>query len=399
MGKVSARSEQILVSPIQKLIPLAEEVRARGTKIYHLNIGQPDLPTPEEGLDKLKHINANILGYGPGEGYKSLREKLVKYYKGFNIDFSAEDIIVTAGGSEAVFFAFLASMNPGDEIIMPEPTYANYVGLAIAAGVVVRPVISHIEDGYKLPPVSEFEKLINNKTRGILICNPNNPTGYLYTREEMEQICSLVKKHDLYLFSDEVYREFIYSDGEYVSAGHLMEIADKVILIDSFSKRYSECGIRVGTLISRDKDLREAVMKFSSARICPPMLGQIIAEASLDVPESFYKNTYEEYLRRRDCLLEGLNSIPGVFAPVPNGTFYAMARFPIDDCDRFCEWCLNEFEDNGETVMIAPGSGFYSDTTLGRDEVRFAFVLNCEDLKRSVEILRKALECYPGKTI
>ena len=384
-------------SPIRKLVPLADAAKRRGTKIYHLNIGQPDLPTPQVGLDALKTIDRKVLEYSPSDGYRSLREKLVGYYDQYQIKLSPDDIIITTGGSEAVLFAFMSCLNPGDEIIVPEPAYANYMAFAISAGAVSRPVSTSIEEGFSLPKVEQFEELINERTRGILICNPNNPTGYLYTRKEMYRIRDMVKKYDLFLFSDEVYREFIYTGSPYISACHLEGIEDHVVLIDSVSKRYSECGIRIGALITKNRELRDAVMKFCQARLSPPLLGQIVAEASMDAPRSYMIRTYEEYIERRNCLIDGLNKISGVYSPIPMGAFYTVARLPIDDCDRFCAWCLSDFEYEGETIMLAPASGFYTDPAKGRDEVRIAYVLKKDDLRRALFILGKALEAYPGR--
>lgn len=384
-------------SPIRRLAPLAEAAKNRGIKVYHLNIGQPDIETPEVGLDALKHIDRKILEYSPSDGFRSLREKLVGYYDQYQIKLSADDIIITAGGSEAVLFAFMSCLNPGDEIIVPEPAYANYMAFAVSAGAVIRPITSSIEDGFALPSIERFEELINERTRGILICNPNNPTGYLYTRKEMNRIRDLVKKYDLFLFSDEVYREFIYTGSPYISACHLEGIENNVVLIDSVSKRYSECGIRIGALITKNKTVRNAVMKFCQARLSPPLLGQIVAEASLDSPRSYAIHTYEEYIERRNCLIDELNKLHGVYSPIPMGAFYTVARLPIDDSDRFCEWCLKEFDYEGETVMLAPASGFYSEKNLGHNEVRIAYVLEKKELKRAIKILGKALEAYPGR--
>ena len=397
MPNISLRATEMPASPIRKLVPLAEAAKARGTKIYHLNIGQPDLPTPQVALDAIRNVDRTILEYSPSDGYRSLREKLVGYYKKYDINLTAEDIIITTGGSEAVLFAFMSCLNPGDEIIVPEPAYANYMAFAISAGAVIRPVISSIEDGFALPSIEKFEALINERTRGILICNPNNPTGYLYTRKEMNQIRDLVKKHDLFLFSDEVYREYIYTGSPYISACHLEGIEDNVVIIDSVSKRYSECGIRIGALITKNKTLRAAVMKFCQARLSPPLIGQIIAEASLDAPRQYSTDVYEEYIERRKCLVDGLNKIPGVYSPIPMGAFYTVARLPVDDTDDFCAWCLSDFEYEGETVMLAPASGFYSDPSMGRNEVRIAYVLKKEDLQRALIVLAKALEAYNNR--
>lgn len=385
-------------SPIRKLVPLADAAKRRGIKVYHLNIGQPDLATPQEGLDALRNIDRKVLEYSPSDGYRSLREKLVGYYDQYQIKLTPDDIIITTGGSEAVLFAFMSCLNPGDEIIVPEPAYANYMAFAISAGAVIRTISTSIEEGFALPKVERFEELINERTRGILICNPNNPTGYLYTRKEMYRIRDMVKKYDLFLFSDEVYREFIYTGSPYISACHLEGIEQNVVLIDSVSKRYSECGIRIGALITKNRELRNAVMKFCQARLSPPLIGQIVAEASIDAPRSYMIHTYEEYIERRNCLIDGLNKIPGVYSPIPMGAFYTVARLPVDDSDRFCAWCLSEFSYEGETVMLAPASGFYTDPTKGRNEVRIAYVLNKHDLRRALYILGRALEAYPGRT-
>ena len=397
MPQISERAVQMPASPIRKLVPLADAAKKRGTKIYHLNIGQPDLPSPKEALEALREVDRDILEYSPSDGYLSLREKLVAYYDQYQIKLSADDIIITTGGSEAVLFAFMSCLNPGDEIIVPEPAYANYMAFAISAGAVIRTVSTSIEEGFALPKVEQFEELINERTRGILICNPNNPTGYLYTRKEMNRIRDIVKKYDLFLFSDEVYREFIYTGSPYISACHLEGIEQNVVLIDSVSKRYSECGIRIGALITKNKTLRNAVMKFCQARLSPPLLGQIVAEAAIDAPRSYMIRTYEEYIERRNCLIDGLNKIPGVYSPIPMGAFYTVARLPIDDSDKFCAWCLEEFEYEGETVMMAPASGFYTDPNKGRNEVRIAYVLKKEDLRRALFVLSKALEAYPGR--
>ena len=381
-------------SPIRKLTPLANDAKARGIKVYHLNIGQPDLPTPQKALDVMKSIDRNILEYSPSAGFLSLREKLVQYYSKYNIDLVPDDIIVTTGGSEAVLFAFLSCLNPGDEIIVPEPAYANYMAFAVSAGAVIKSVPSSIETGFALPPVEEFEKLISERTKAILICNPNNPTGYLYSRAEMNQIRDIVKRHDLYLFSDEVYREFIYTGSPYISACHLEGIEQNVVLIDSVSKRYSECGIRIGALVTKNEEVRKAVMKFCQARLSPPLIGQIIAEASIEDTQEYSAEVYEEYVARRKCLVDGLNRIPGVYSPIPMGAFYTVAKLPVDNAEDFCAWCLSDFDYEGETVMLAPASGFYSTPGLGKNEVRIAYVLNQDDLKRALVVLEKALEKY-----
>lgn len=384
-------------SPIRKLAPLAAAAKERGIKVFHLNIGQPDLPTPDCGLDALRHIDRKVLEYSPSQGILSYRKKLVKYYAKYDIHVTPDDIIITAGGSEAVLFAFMSCLNPGDEIIVPEPAYANYMAFAVSAGAKIRTIATSIEEGFALPKVEKFKELINERTRGILLCNPNNPTGYLYTRREMNQIRDLVKEHDLYLFSDEVYREYIYTGSPYISAMHLKGIEDNVILIDSVSKRYSECGIRIGALITKNSEVKKAVMKFCQARLSPPLIGQIVAEASLDAPENYYRDVYDEYVERRKCLIDGLNRIPGVYSPIPMGAFYTVAQLPVDDSENFCRWCLEEFNYEGETVMMAPAAGFYTTPGAGIDQVRIAYVLNKEDLERALFILRKALETYPGR--
>ena len=397
MPKLSQRSIDMPASPIRKLAPFAADAKKRGIKVYHLNIGQPDLHTPEEGLEALKHVDRKVLEYSPSQGYPSYLEKLVGYYKRYDINLSVDDIIVTCGGSEAVQMAFMVCLNPGDEVIIPEPAYANYMGFACETGAKVRPITTHIEDGFALPPVEEFEKVINEHTRAIMICNPNNPTGTLYSREELMRLRDLVKKYDLFLFADEVYREFIYSDAPYTSAMHLEGIENNVIMIDSVSKRYSECGIRIGAFITRNKEVRAAAMKIAQARLSPPLIGQIVAEASLDAPQAYHKGVYDEYIARRNCLVEGLNKIPGVFCPMPMGAFYTVSRLPVEDIDDFCRWCLEEFNYEGETVMVAPASGFYATKGLGRNEVRMAYVLKIEDLKRALVILEKALEAYNAR--
>lgn len=394
MPIISQRGVEIPSSPIRKLTPLANNAKARGIKVYHLNIGQPDLPTPESALDAVRKIDRKVLEYSPSQGFLSLRKKLAEYYSKYRIELSPDDIIVTSGGSEAVLFAFLSCLNPGDEIIIPEPAYANYMAFAVSAGAVIKTVPSSIETGFALPPVEKFEELITERTKAILICNPNNPTGYLYSRKEMNQIRDLVKKYDLYLFSDEVYREFIYTGSPYISAFHLDGLEDNVVLIDSVSKRYSECGIRIGALVTKNKAVRDAVMKFCQARLSPPLLGQIVAEASIEGTEEYSADVYEQYVERRKCLIDGLNKIPGVYSPIPMGAFYTVARIPVDDAEKFCAWCLTDFDYEGETIMMAPGNGFYATPGMGRDEVRIAYALNIEDLKRAVVILEKALEAY-----
>lgn len=386
-------------SPIRKLAPLAAQARARGVKIYQLNIGQPDIPTPQKALDALKNIDRKVLEYSPSQGILSLREALVNYYERYQIKLTPDDVIITSGGSEAVLFAFMSCLDPGDEIIVSEPAYANYMSFALSAGAVIRTVATTIDEGFCLPKVEKFEELINERTKAILICNPNNPTGYLYTQREMNQIRDLVKKYDLYLFSDEVYREFIYTGSPYISAMHLKGIEENVVLIDSVSKRYSECGIRIGALITKNKAVRDTVMKFCQARLSPPLIGQIVAEASIEGTEQYSRDVYEEYVERRKCLIDGLNRIPGCYTPIPMGAFYTVAQLPVDDAEKFCEWCLTDFNYEGETILMAPASGFYSNPELGRNQVRLAYVLNMDDLRRALVILEKALEAYNNRNL
>lgn len=397
MPTISQRGIDMPASPIRKLVPLANRVKAKGTVVYHLNIGQPDLATPEVALRAAHHLDREVLEYSPSEGILSFRKKLVEYYHKFNIDVCTDDIIITTGGSEAVFFSFMACLDPGDEIIVPEPAYANYMAFAISCGAVIKTISSTIDEGFALPSVEKFEALITPRTKAILICNPNNPTGYLYTRKEMNQIRDLVRKYDLFLFSDEVYREFCYTGAPYISAFHLEGIENNVILVDSVSKRYSECGIRIGALITKNKQVRENVMKWCQARLSPPLIGQIMAEASLDTPEEYMRDVYDEYVERRKFLIDGLNRIPGCYSPIPMGAFYTVARLPIDDADKFCAWCLEEFDYEGQTIFMAPASGFYTTPGLGKNEVRLAYVLKKEDLAKALVVLEKALETYNKK--
>lgn len=386
-------------SPIRKLAPLANEAKRQGVKVYHLNIGQPDLPTPQKALDALKQIDRKTLEYSPSEGFIGLREKLVGYYAKFGInDIAPENIIVTAGGSEGILLTFLACMNPGDEMIMVEPGYANYISFAVTAGIVVKTVTSYIEDGFKLPPMEAFEEVITPKTRAILLCNPGNPTGAVYSPEDLRKIKELVLKYDLYLISDEVYREFVYTDEPYVSVMSL-GIPDNAILIDSVSKRYSECGIRIGMIVTKNRLVYDTVMKYCQARLSPPLLGQIVAEASIEGTEEYSRESYNEYKSRRDFFIKGLNSIPGVFSPMPHGAFYTVASLPVADAEDFCRWCLTDFRMDGETVMMAPAAGFYRNPDLGRNQVRLAYVLCREDLQRSLMLLRGALKAYNHREV
>ena len=393
MPQISVRGLQMPSSPIRKLAPLAEAAKRDGVKIYHLNIGQPDLPTPRQGLEALKQVDRTTLEYSPSEGYLSLREKLVAYYHKFGIEVRPDEIIVTAGGSEAILLSFLACLNPGDEMLMTEPGYANYISFAVTAGINVKTVTSTIEEGFALPPVEAFEEAITPKTRAILLCNPNNPTGYVYSPQELYRIKEIVEKHDLYLFSDEIYREFVYTDEPYLSAMSL-GIDENVILIDSVSKRYSECGIRIGMIVTHNRLVRDTVMKYCQARLSPPLLGQIVAEASIEGTEDYTRACFEEYKARRDFFIKGLNSIPGVFSPMPHGAFYTVVSLPVADAEDFCRWCLTDFRLDGETVMMAPADGFYRHPDLGRNQVRMAYVLKKEDLQRSLLILRSALKAY-----
>ena len=392
--KISQRAQNMPQSPIRKLAKYAEAAHRNGIHIYSLNIGQPDIQTPVCATDAITNFRKDILEYTPSQGVISLRAKMVGYYAEYGIDISPDEIIITSGGSEAIMFAYMACLNPGDEIIVTEPSYANYMAFAVSCGAVIKPVKTNIENGFKLPPVEEFEKQITDKTRAILICNPNNPTGYLYSKQEMMQLRDLVKKYNLYLLSDEVYREFIYTKRPYISAFHLDGIEENVILIDSVSKRYSLCGIRIGALITKNKEVHQAVMKFCQARLSPPLIGQVIAESALATPHEYLEEVYDEYLARRNFLIDQLNQIPGVFAPTPMGAFYVMVHLPVDDTDKFCQWCLTDFQYEGQTVIMAPGSGFYTNPEDGRQQVRMAYILNKEDLAKAVIVLRKALEVY-----
>ena len=399
MPKVSQRGNEMPASPIRRLVKYANQAVARGVNVYRLNIGQPDVPTPPTALESLKQIDRKVLEYSPSEGLMSLRKKMCEYYKRFDININVDDIIITTGGSEAILFAFMAALDPGDEVITPEPAYANYLGFAKVAGVKVVTVPSRIEDGFQLPPVEDFEKLITPRTKGILFCNPNNPTGYLYNKAEVEKLRDIVKKHDLFLFADEVYREFCYTAEPYFSAMHLEGVEDNVVMIDSVSKRYNECGIRVGAIITKNAEIKANVLKFAQARLSPPLLGQLVAEASVDTPDEYMKQTYQEYIERRDFLINRLNQIPGCYSPMPMGAFYTVAKLPVDDAEKFCIWCLTEFDHNGNTVFMAPASGFYATPGMGMDEVRMAYVLKREDLAAAMDTLEAALEAYPGNKL
>lgn len=397
MPSISDRGKTMPASPIRKLVPYAEEAKRKGRKVYHLNIGQPDIPTPEVALNAIRNINLKVLEYSHSAGNESYRRKLAAYYQKIGINIDHTEMLITTGGSEAIQFALLSCLNPGDEVITPEPFYANYNGFAKTAGISIVPVTSYIKDDFALPAIAEIEKKITSKTKGIIVCNPNNPTGYLYSKEELLHLREIVKKHDLYLFSDEAYREFCYDGAEHFSAMNLEGIGNNVILLDSVSKRYSECGIRIGALITKNKDVICTALKFAQARLSPPGLGQIAAEASIDAPESYFKEVNTEYTARRNYMVEALNKIPGVYCPKPKGAFYTVVRLPVDDSDKFAQWLLEEFEYNNQTVMVAPASGFYSTPGYGRNEVRIAYVLKIDDLKNAMAILAEALMVYPGR--
>lgn len=397
MPTISSKANTMPASPIRKLVPFAEAAKKRGIKIFHLNIGQPDIETPSTFLNAVKTADIKVLEYSHSAGNESYRKKLCNYYKEYNINLDHNDIIITCGGSEAIEIAMMTCFNAGDEIIIPEPFYANYNGFSKAADVIVKPIRSSIETGFALPPIADFEKVITPKTKGIMICNPGNPTGYLYTKEELLALKELVKKYDLFLLSDEVYREFCYDGKEYVSVMHLDGIEENVILLDSISKRYSACGARIGAMISKNKNVMTAALKFAQARLSPPSYGQIGAEAALDTPKSYFEGVKTEYIARRDYVIEALNKMEGVFCPKPSGAFYCIAKLPIDNADKFCQWLLEEFNYNQQTVMLAPATGFYSSPGAGHNEVRIAYVLNLTDLKNAMECLQEALNKYPGK--
>ncbi len=399
MPQISEKGKLMPQSPIRKLVPYAEAAKRKGRKIYSLNIGQPDIDTPEVALNAVKNMSETVIEYSHSAGNQSYREKLAKYYQNIDIDVSAEDMLITTGGSEAIIFAFMTCLNSGEEIIVPEPFYANYNGFAIIAGVVVKPLTSSIENDFALPPVEEIEKLITPKTKGIVICNPNNPTGYLYSEKELKALATLVKKYDLYLFSDEVYREFCYDGESHFSAMHLKGLENNAILLDSVSKRYSMCGVRIGVLVTKNKEVITNALKFAQARLCPPSFGQVAAEAALNTPNEYFTEVYNEYLERRNFMVAELNKMEGVYSPMPKGAFYTVVKLPVDDADKFAQWILEEFEYNNQTVMIAPASGFYASPGLGKNEARIAYVLKKEDLANAMETLNAALKVYPGRTI
>lgn len=396
MLTISNRGLQMPSSPIRKLVPFAEAAKKKGVKVYHLNIGQPDIETPKQCLDAVRHSDFKVLEYSHSAGNESYRKKLVEYYKRVGINVTADQIIITTGGSEAILFGFMACMDAGDEVIIPEPFYANYNGFAVQAGVKVVPITSSIETGFALPPIEDFEKSITSKTKAIVICNPNNPTGYLYSKDEMETLKQIIKKHNLYLFADEAYREFCYAD-EHTSAMHLTDVEDNIVLMDTISKRYSACGGRIGAFVTKNQNLLNATMKFAQARLSPPSFAQILGEAAVDLPDNYFETTKAEYKLRRDVIVSRLNKMKGVFCPNPGGAFYAMAKLPIDDSDKFCQWLLEEFNYNNQTVMLAPATGFYGTVGLGKQEVRLAYVLNTDAINNAMDCLEKALEVYPGR--
>jgi len=397
MPKLSRKSAEMPESPIRKLMPFAEKAKAEGKRVIHLNIGQPDIKTPEVVMSCLKNLQRDVIEYSSSEGFASYREKLATYYQDQGIPAKTDDILITTGGSEALVFAMMTCFDPGDEVIIPEPYYANYSGFATMASVHVKPITATIEAEFAPPPVAEFEKLLSEKTKGIVLCNPGNPTGAVYSKEDIQAIADLAKKHDLYLIADEVYREFCYDGATPFSVYNLEGMDENVILIDSVSKRYSMCGARIGAMITRNEGVRKTALKFAQARLSPPTLGQVAAEAALETPQSYFDNVIEEYQKRRDILVEGMNSIPGVICPKPGGAFYCIAKLPIDDSDAFCRWLLEDFSVEGETVMLAPGSGFYITKGLGKQEVRIAYVLNETDLRKAINILKEALVVYTAK--
>ncbi len=399
MPKISDKGMAMPSSPIRKLVPYAEAAKSRGVKVYHLNIGQPDIKTPDVALEAIRNLKETVIEYSHSAGNISYRKKLAESYKKYDINVTPEEMIITTGGSEALTIAFMSTLNNGDEVIVPEPFYANYNGFAIQSGVVIKPITSSIDTDFALPSIEEFEKIITPKTKGIIICNPNNPTGYLYSKDELIRLAEIVKKYDLYLYSDEVYREFCYDGNTHFSAMNLAGLEQNVILLDSVSKRYSMCGVRVGCLITKNKEVICTAMKFAQARLCPPSFGQIAAEAAIETPDSYFTEVYDEYIARRDFLVKELNKIPGVYCPNPKGAFYTVVRLPIDDSDKFAQWILEDFNYNMQTVMVAPATGFYNTPGLGKDEVRIAYVLKIDDLRNAVETLKHALEVYPGRTI
>jgi aspartate aminotransferase len=399
MPEISDKGKLMPESPIRKLVPFAEEAKRKGRKVYHLNIGQPDIPTPEVAIKAIQNIDLKVVEYSHSAGNESYRRKLAGYYQKIGIHVDHTEMLITTGGSEAVLFSMMSCFNPGEEIIISEPFYANYNGFATEAGIVVKPITATIGNGFALPPIGEFEKLIGPKTKGIIICSPNNPTGYLYSKEEMLQLRDIVKKYDLYLFSDEVYREFCYDGLEHYSAMFLEGIEENVVMLDSISKRYSSCGVRIGALVTKNREIIETALKFGQARLSPPSLGQIAGEASIDTPQKYFDEVYNEYINRRNYMVDALNKMEGVVCPMPKGAFYTITHLPVDDTDTFCQWLLSDFDYNNATVMMAPASGFYATPGLGKQEVRIAYVLNVDDLEIAMQCLEEGLKVYPGRTL
>lgn len=397
MKILSQRGQIMPSSPIRRLVPYADQAKSAGKRVYHLNIGQPDIKTPDSFMNPIKHLNMPVLEYGPSAGLTSLRKKFAEYYARFNIDVDYEDILVTTGGSEAIIFALMAICDVGDEVIIPEPFYTNYNGFAVEAGVQIVPITSHIEDGFQLPPIESVKEKITDKTRAIMICNPNNPTGYVYSRQELATLRDIALEHNLFILSDEVYREFVYDGETHTSVMHLKGIEDRTIMLDSVSKRYSACGARIGMIVSKNREVISAALKFGMARLCPPTIEQIGTEAGIDTPQSYFDRVIEEYTERRNVMVQMLSEMPGVTVPNPKGAFYLVVKLPVDDADRFAQWLLTDFDVNGETVMVAPANGFYSTPALGQDEVRIAYVLNADDIKRAMHILSEGLKAYPGR--
>jgi aspartate aminotransferase len=397
MPSISEKGKLMPASPIRKLVPYSEEAKRKGRIVYHLNIGQPDIPTPEVALDAARNLNLKVIEYSHSAGNESYRHKLAGYYKKIGINIDHTEMLITTGGSEAILFALMSCINPGEEVITPEPFYANYNGFATTAGINIVPVTSHIKDDFALPAIQDIEKKITSKTKGIIVCNPNNPTGYLYSKKELLHLREIIKGHDLFLFSDEAYREFCYDGAEHFSSMRLEGIDNNVIMLDSVSKRYSECGVRIGALITKNKEVISTALKFAQARLSPPGLGQIVGEASIDTPDSYFKEVNREYTARRNYMVEALNKIPGVYCPKPKGAFYTVVKLPVKDADKFAQWLLEEFEYNNQTVMVAPASGFYSTPGSGKNEVRIAYVLKIDDLKNAMKVLEEALKVYPGR--
>lgn len=397
MTKVSNRGIEMPASPIRKLVPYAEAAKKKGKKIYHLNIGQPDIPTPDVALKAINNYSEKVIEYSHSAGNESYRRGIAKYYQRLGLDIDYSEVMITTGGSEAILFVMLATLDKGDEVIVPEPYYTNYSGFAVEADVKVVPITSGIEDGFALPKIEDFEKVITEKTKAIIICNPNNPTGYLYSDEELNKLKELVKKHDLFLYSDEVYREFVYDGNTHTSVLHLDGLEENAIVFDSVSKRYSMCGVRTGAIVTKNKEVYDAVLKFGQARLSPPSLGQVAGEAALDTPKEYFDEVYEEYINRRNFVIEALNKIDGVYAPMPKGAFYTVIQLPVDDAEKFCQWMLEEFDYNNETVMLAPAAGFYATPGLGKNEARIAYVLNTDDLKNAVKCIEEGLKVYPGR--